>query len=108
MISYILYFFLTAWLGAQISLNDLRLFTGKYNYHASFFQWLSLLLFIIFVASLTYDMVNIGVIFTLLNMIAIFSIAIVKEWVWSKVNTKSTTFSIIYHLITIFIISICI
>ena len=108
MINYILYFFLTAWLGAQISLNDLRLFTGNYNYHASFFQWISLFLFITFIASLTYDIVNIGAIFTLLNMIAIFSIAIVKEWVWSKVNTKSIIFSIIYHLITIVIISVCI
>ena len=101
MFFYILYSYLTAWIGVQISLPELKLFCGKYNYKLAGIQWMTLSCFILFIFAVTYDFIKHGVGITLFMFFACFIIAFLKEWFWSKINPSSIKNSIIYHLIII-------
>ena len=101
MISYILYSYFAAWIGAQIPLNELKLFKGKYNYHCLFFQWMTLFFFILFIASIIHDVVEYKIIYTISGILIFFCFSLIKEWFWSKINTKTIILSVLFQLITI-------
>lgn len=106
MISYILYSYFAAWLGAQIAIPELKLFGGKYNYHLSISQWITLICFITFLTIIIHDVTDYGGISTLLGITIFLCLAIFKEWFWSKINTSSIIASSIYHLTVIGIIAV--
>lgn len=88
----------------QLSFQEMRLLTGKYHYSIRYPNMITYIAFILGCGLLYLDLVNTDYLVCIYIYILILSLTVCKEWIWAKINSKSISFTFIYHL---FFIGIC-